>query len=177
MNIKLTYEPNAKELARASALFIEKKPFMLYTIGFINIFSWLILLILVLKLFVIKSILPNEALAGIGACLWIFARRSFSQWLLYTRMKNSFLLNASLTIEISLNGLAWSGQRIRSESLKWQDVKFALETKNGFILPSANTQFLWLPFRGFSSTAEVDAFREMLIDKKIVLRKYLNWEC
>lgn len=177
MQISITYEPNAKELAKASALFIEKKTLMLYTIGFINVFAWLILLLLILKLFVVKSLVPNESLAGISACLWLFGRRPFTDWLLQTRMKNTFLLNSPLTIDVSLNGLAWHGKQIRSESMKWTDIKFAFESKNGFVLPNAFSRFLWLPFRGFKSQDEINALRQMLLDNNIVLKKYPQWEC
>lgn len=177
MQISITYEPTAKELVKASSLFIEKKPFMFYSIGFINIFAWFILAILILKLVVAKTLTPNEGLASVTACVWLFARRRVSEAILNSKMKGSFILNNPLTIDISLNGLAWYGKRIRSESMKWSDITFAFEAKNGFIIPNAFSRFLWLPFRGFQSPDEINAFRQMLVDRNIAIKTFPKWEC
>jgi hypothetical protein len=177
MQINITYEPTAKELVKASSLFIEKKPFMFYSIGFINIFAWFILAILILKLLVEKTLTPNEGLASVTACVWLFARRPVSEAILNAKMKGSFILNNPLTIDISLNGLAWHGKRIRSESIKWTDITFAFEAKNGFIIPNAFSRFLWLPFRGFQSADEINAFRQMLVDRNIDIKIFPKWEC
>lgn len=177
MLIKVTYEPTAKELANASSLFIEKKPFMLFAIGFLNVFAGIILLIIVFKLVVVKMLLPSEWLALLGASLWLFVRRPFNEWLLRLRMKNSFLLGYPLTVEITLNGIAWSGKRVRTESMGWEVVKYVMEAKNGFLLPNAVTKFLWLPFRGFESDDQIDAFRTFVTERKIPHRVYSRWEC
>lgn len=177
MKISITYEPTAKELVKASSLFIEKKPFMFYTIGFINIFAWLIFAILIVKLIVVKTLTPTEGLASVSACAWLFGRRVVSEAILNSRMKSSFILNTPLTIDISLNGLAWHGKRIRSESMKWSDITFAFEAKNGFVIPNAFSKFLWLPFRGFQSSEDINAFRQMLVDRNIAIKTFPKWEC
>lgn len=177
MQISVSYELTAKELARASALFIEKKPFMRYSIGFLNGFACVILAILLLKALFIHNMLPNEILAGIGACAWLFGRRPFSEWLLLQRMKRSLLLNTHVTVDVSLNGISWSGKRIVTASLKWNDFSYALEAQNGFVLPTGRSQFLWIPFRGFSSSTDLERFRETLNEHKIVLQTYPQWIC
>lgn len=177
MQISIHYEPTAKELANASSLFIEKKPFMRYSIGFINGFAYIILSIILLKALFVHALLPNEILAGIGACLWIFGRRPFNEWLLLQRMKRSLLLNTCITIDVSLNGITWSGKRIVTASLKWNEFSYALEAKNGFVIPTSGPQFLWLPFRGFSSSDNLNAFRQTLNQHKIIVSVYPKWEC
>jgi hypothetical protein len=170
MQIKISYEPTAQELATASSLFIEKKPFMIISIGFLNAFAYFILIIIVLKGILVKHILPNELLAGVGACVWLFGRRPFNEWLLLQRMKRSLLLNSTITVDVSLNGIAWSGKRVVTASLKWNEFSYMIETKNGFILPIGGSQFLWLPFRGFSSPSDIDSFKQSIQEHKIKIR-------
>lgn len=177
MNISVSYEPSAKELANASALFVEKKPFMRYSIGFLNGFAWVILAIIVVKALFVHSFLPNELLACFGACLWLFGRRPFNNWLLLQRMKRSLLINTQVNINISLNGVSWSGKRIVTASLRWNDFSYAFEAKNGFVIPAGGSQFLWVPFRGFAASTDINAFRETLQEHNIALHAYPKWEC
>ena len=177
MKINIRYQPTAQELAKASSLYIEKKPFMYYAILVINGFAYLILLIMILKAVLISALMPNEWLAGVSACLWIFGRKPFNEWLLFQRMKRSQLLDTTLSIDISLNGIAWTGPRVVPGSLKWNEIRYILEAKNGFVLPIGGSQFLWLPFRGFSESAEIEALKQALTEHHIKLRLYPNWEC
>src|SRR5690349_615491 len=108
MNLKITYQPTARELAKASSLFIEKKPFLLFIIGILNIFMGLFLL-----LFVLAQILTgfhlSYALATLACGLWLFGRRPFNEWLLHLRMKRSLVLEKPITIDVSANGIVWEG--------------------------------------------------------------------
>lgn len=176
MNIKIEYVPTAKELVRASSLFAEKKPFLLYAVGFLNIFSGLFLFIFVLKLIMV-GLLPNEWLAAIGCALWLFGRRPFNEWLLYQKMKRSIVLSKPITIEISRNGVVWSGKGLRQGNMSWDQIKYVMEAKNGFVFPNTFTRFLWLPFRGFKSPEEIEELKKLFIEKKLVHRTFLKWEC
>jgi hypothetical protein len=175
MNIIIEYEPTAVELAKASSLFVEKKPFLLYTVGFINIVAGLILVILILKL-LSMGLLPNEWLAAIGAILWLFARKPFNEWLLLKRMKQSLVVGKPLKVELSRNGVVWSGKGLIPGHMPWEQIKYILEAQNGFLLPNNLTQFLWLPIRGFSAE-NLSQFKELLIEKNVVLRSYPKWKC
>ncbi|MGD9593019.1 MAG: hypothetical protein AB7V32_10905, partial [Candidatus Berkiella sp.] len=53
MNIKIEYQPNANELAKASSLYAEKKPLLLFIIGFVNIGMAILFALFVLKLVII----------------------------------------------------------------------------------------------------------------------------
>lgn len=176
MNIKIEYQPTAKELVKASSLFAEKKPFLLFTVGFLNIFASLFLLIFFLKL-VLVGLLPNEWLAAVGCSLWLFGRRPFNEWLLYQRMKGSLVLSKPITVEISRNGVVWSGKGLRQGNMSWDQIKYVMEAQNGFILPNSFTRFLWLPFRGFQSPQEVEELRKLITDMKIVHRIFAKWQC
>lgn len=176
MKISITYEPNAKELANASFLFIENRPFIRFTIGFINIFAYLILFILLFELYHNHEWLPNEALAFAGVLFWLWIRRPLTRLILRLRMKSYYLLNMPLTIDVSLNGIAWSGKRVKSESLTWDQVKSVLESKNGFVIPNAFSKFLWIPFRGFQSQQDIEAFRQMLRDKSVAIKTFPKWD-
>lgn len=166
MYIRIHYEPSLQELARASSLFIEKKPFIFLTVGFINLIAGLFTLILIFKLY-LQGLLANEWLALVGAMLWLWGRRPFSQWLLQRRMKHSRVLHKPITIEISLNGISWSGKGLLAGNIAWQDIKYLLETKNGFIIPNRFSKFLWVPFRGFKSTEHIQQFQSLISEKKI----------
>lgn len=176
MNIKIEYQPTAKELARASSLFAEKKPFLLFAVGFINIVAIFFLIIFVLKLIFI-GLLLNEIIAAIGCFIWFFGRRPFNEWILYQRMKRSIVLAKPITIEVSRNGIVWSGKGLRSGNMSWDQIKYVLEAKNGFVLPNTFTKFLWLPIRGFQSPQDIQDFKTLIIEKKIVHRVFSKWEC
>ncbi len=182
MNIKIEYQPTAKELTKASSLFAEKKPFLLYTVGFINIFAGIFLVIFSLTLVVSivnsKVSFPIQWLAALAVCfLWLFGRRPFNEWLLYQRMKRSIVLSKPITIEISLNGIVWAGKGLRQGHMTWDQVKYVLEAKNGFVFPNSFTTFLWLPFRAFNSPGDIQDLRNIIIEKKIVHRVFSRWEC
>lgn len=176
MDIHVQYQPTAKELARASSLFLEKKPLFLYGVGFINLFIIFILGIMVLKLFVL-GLNRNEWIATLGSSLWLFGRRPLNEWVLFRRMKSSKVVEKPITVDISFNGIVWSGKSLRPGQIAWDQIKYIMETKNGFILPNAFTKFLWLPFRGFQSEQDVITLREAFIEKRIVLREYKSWGC
>lgn len=175
MNITIEYEPTAKELANASSLFIEKKPFLLYTVGFINLIAGFVLFIMILKLIMI-GLLPNEWLATFGALLWLFGRKPFNEWLLFRRMKQSPVVGRPLKVELSRNGIVWSGKGLIPGHMPWEYIKYIIEAQNGFLVPNNLTQFLWLPSRGFSST-DIDEFKKLLLEKGVVLRSYPKWKC
>lgn len=176
MNITIEYEPSATELAKASSLFVEKKPFLLYIVGFVNIIAGLISAVLIFKLFKM-GLLPNEWLALLCACLWLFARRPFNEWLLLKRMKNSPVIGKTITVELSLNGIVWSGKGLIPGHMSWDQIKYVIEVQNGFLIPNNLTQFLWLPFRGFSSADKIEELKNFLNQKQVVLRAYPNWQC
>lgn len=177
MNIKIEYVPTAKELAKASSLFAEKKPFFLFAVGFINIFTGIFLAIFIIKLIVFKGLLINELIAMLVCILWLFCRRPFNEWLLYQRMKNSIVLAKPITVEVSRNGVVWSGKGLRQGNMTWDQINFVLEAKNGFVIPNSFTKFLWLPFRGFESPQNIEELRKLIIERKIVHRVFPRWQC
>ncbi len=176
MNIKIEYEPTAHELTKASSLYAEKKPLLMFAIGFINIGMGLLFAIFLLKL-VILGLTPQDWLALSICALWLFGRRPFNEWLLYQRMKRSLVLSRPIIIEISRNGIVWSGKGLRQGHMTWEQVKYILEASNGFVLPNTFTRFLWLPFRGFSSPEELQAMRDIIVEKHIVHRVFPRWTC
>ena len=176
LTIHIEYEPTAQELANASILLIEKKPLMLITMGLINLLTGVLLFIMVLKLCLLGLNL-NEGLVTFTLAAWLFGRRPFSRWLLHYRMKRVRALNKPIAVEISPNGITWQGKGIIPGSLAWEQVKYLLEAKNGFILPQALNRFLWLPFRGFPSPTAIESFKRLIKEKRITHRLYQKWQC
>lgn len=176
MLIKVEYQPEAKELTRASLIFAEKKPFLLYTVGFLNLFTGLFLIVFVAKLFV-AGLTLQELVAGLVCLSWLFGRRPLTEWLLHSKMKSSKVLEKPITVEMSLNGIVWSGKSLRLGHMSWSDLKYVLETQNGFIFPNAFTRFLWLPYRGFQSPHDIQALKDLILERKIVYRAFPNWKC
>lgn len=176
MNINVQYEPTAQELAKACSLFVEKKTFLSFMVGLINIVAFLLLCIMFLKLYFV-GLLPTEWLGLLGGLAWLFGRRPFNEWLLSKRMQKSPVIGKTINVEISRNGIVWSGQGLRAGNLPWQLLKYVLLAQNGFVLPNNLTQFLWLPFRGFTSPMEIEALKNLLQEKNIPLKKYPRWRC
>jgi hypothetical protein len=176
MDITLQYQPNAKELAKASSLFLEKKPFLLYSVGLINILISVILILTVLK-FVFIEFHLKELVVPFICLIWLFGRRPFNEWLLYLRMKRSIILEKPITITITHNGIVWSGKGLRPGNMGWDHVKYILEAKNGFVMPNSFTKFLWIPLRAFGSPEDIQAFKNIIIEKKIVHRIFYRWQC
>lgn len=176
MNIKIEYEPTAKELTKASSLFAEKKPLLLYTVGLVNIFMAVLFVIFFLKVLFLPSNMQDLIPLFICA-VWLFGRRPFNEWLLYRRMKKSIVLSKPITIEISRNGVVWSGKGLRQGNMTWDQIKYVMEAQNGFVFPNTFTRFLWVPFRGFASPDDLQNLRDLIVEKQVVLRVYRRWRC
>ncbi len=176
MNIKIEYQPNAKELAKASSLYVEKKPLLMFAVGFINIGMAILFTLFVLKL-VVLTLTPQDWLALLVCALWLFGRRPFNEWLLYRRMMKSLIISKPIIIEISRNGIVWSGKGLRQGNMTWDQIKYILEAQNGFVLPNTFTRFLWLPFRAFNSPEDLQSLRDLIVEKQLILRVFPKWEC
>ncbi len=176
MDIKVEYQPTPRELAKASSLYVEKKPLLLVTVGIINIAMGILFALFVLKM-VLLTLTFNDWMALIICALWLFGRRPFNEWLLYKRMKNSLVVSKPLIIEISRNGVVWSGKGLRQGHMTWDEIKYILEAQNGFVMPNTFTRFLWLPFRGFNSADDLKILRDLIAEKKIVHRVFPRWVC
>lgn len=169
MNIHLSYEPTAVELTQASIIYLEKKPLVRIVFRIVNIFSIIVLALLVLKIMLTKTVTSDEGLAAMGAFSWLFGRSPLIRTLFLTRLKRSPLTRTMLRIDISLNGIAWSGTHVKNDGLQWNALRYILETPEGFILPYTPSQFLWLPFRGFTSTESIQEFRTFAQSRHIAL--------
>lgn len=176
MNMKIEYQANAQELSRASSLYMENQPFLRVTILFMN-FAVSIMLILVLCKIAFIGFNINDVVALIGGSLWLFARRPINDWILLRRMRKSPIIDKAMTIEISLNGIVWEGKGLIPGKISWDQVKAVLETQNGFILYNTFTRFLWVPFRGFQSSEQIEALQALIREKKITHRLFANYLC
>lgn len=176
MNITVCYEPTAKELGKASMLFVEKKPLFLFTLGLLNLLVGFVLLVIMLK-WVLQGLDTKEWFAALGALAWLLGRRRLNQWVLCRRMKRSPVVGKPLSIVLSYNGIIWSGRQLRSGRLSWEQVKYVFEAGDGFVLPNSFTQFLWLPFSGFKNKKEIDTLRTVFKEKKMTYRIFPRWYC
>lgn len=177
MDIRIHYEPNAEELVRTSSLFLEKKPIFFYGIGFLNIAMFLLLAIMFAKLVSPLRLNMNEWIVSIVCIFWLFGRKRFNEWLLYRKMLRARIVGKPITIDISYNGIIWSGKGLSPGDMTWEQVKYVFEVQNGFIFPDTFTRFLWVPFRGFESPADIDTLKHCLADKKIKIRAFKNVVC
>lgn len=176
MEIHTSYQPTIKELVKAGSLFIEKKPFFLLTIQIMNVFAIVILALIILKLFKF-GLTPEEWMAMITGLAWLFGRRPFNEWLLFQRMKSNKVLEYPIKVVISLNGLMWEGKGLATGHMPWEQIRYIMEAKNGFLIPNVSTRYLWLPFRSFKSSDDLSEFRSLLNEKKIIRRAFPKWEC
>lgn len=176
MDIQVSYQPTPEELAKASSLFIEKKPFLLFTVGLVNFIAGILFLVLIVKMIKL-GLNAKEWVALLGGGVWLFGRRPFNEWLLYRRMKNSPIQNQPITVELTGNGIIWSGKSLLKGNMSWKDMKYVFIAKNGFIFPHSGTRFLWLPFRAFLTTNDVDTLKKFIVERGIVVREFPKWEC
>lgn len=176
MNIKVQYTVDGAELARASFIFSEKKPFILYGIGFLNIIAFILLLLMMLKGLLLHLTLQEFSLMILMAA-WLFLRKPFAKMLFKRKMKKSPIVGKLMIVEISRNGIIWSGEGIKTNHLAWQHVSYILELKNGFIIPFNLNRFLWLPLTGFKSKLQIEKIKSLIIDKRVPLRVYSKLIC
>jgi hypothetical protein len=176
MNITATYKPTALELAHASSLFIEKKPFLRFAVGLINLFAGILVVIFVTKLFYMGISLQEWSALVIGL-LWIFGRRPFNEWLLYRKMCKSMVLDKQMTIAFSRNGIIWSGEALKNGQMSWAQIKYIMIAQNGMILPQTATRFLWVPFRAFDHPDDIEFLRAFAEERHIHLRSFPKWIC
>jgi hypothetical protein len=177
MLITNEYTPDPEEFAKASFIFLEKKPILAIMIGVLNIFAVLLFFLIATKIAITISATVQESFALLFSAFWIFGRKPLNLWLFKRRMQASLSLKSPIKIEISLNGIAWNGQKLRPGSISWRDLKWVMQVKNGYIIPNHMTRFLWIPNHGFTSQHDSIEFNKLLIEKQIPLRVYDKWEC
>ncbi|MCS5707406.1 hypothetical protein CC99x_000665 [Candidatus Berkiella cookevillensis] len=176
MNIKIQYIIDGLSLARASFIFSEKKPFILYSIGFFNIIAALFSVIMITK-GLLLNLTQQELILLIVMLLWLFARKPLVRWIFKRKMKKINTIGKTMVIEISRNGIMWSGEGIKTGHLAWQYISYILEIKNGFIIPYSVNRFLWLPNTGFKSKLQIEKIKTLIIEKHVPLRVYPKLEC
>lgn len=177
MDIKVSYQPTAKELMKASSIYVEKKPFFLLLITLMNAFAVFIFVVICFKLFKVGALLPEEWMGACMALIWLFARRPLNEWLLLKRLEDSKILEVPIEVTLTLNGIMWAGKGLAPGHMPWKDIPYVFEVKNGLVVPNASTRYLWLPYRGFKTTQDVTELLALFDEKKIIRRKYPKWEC
>jgi len=176
MNITVRYEMEAHTLANASLIFTEKKPLLMFAIGGFNIIAILFSGIMLTKL-VLLGLSLNEWSILIFFCMWLFLRKPFSKWLYLRRMKKSPIIGKVMNIEISRNGIIWSGEGLKTDHLAWQHIRYIMELKNGFLIPYSIVRFIWVPYAGFKSKLQIDKIKTLIVDKRVPLRTYPKLQC
>lgn len=173
MDIHATYEPSVNELASASSLFIEKKPFLRFSVIVLNMLAALLIIMLVTKFFV-AGITPQEWSALFVGLIWIFGRRPFNEWLLTKKMKNANIAGKAITIDFSRNGITWAGEALKNGSIAWAHVHYVMIAKNGFLFPQSATKFLWVPFRAFRDQHSIEELTAFVKEQHIKIR-WFKW--
>lgn len=176
MNIKIQYLIDAKTMAKASFIYSEKKPVVMYGVGFINILAGLLFSIMLVKLPMLGLILQEWIIMLLMAA-WLFGRKPLIRAMFRRKMKKLNTVDKDMVIEISRNGIIWSGEGIKTGHLSWQHVAYILELKNGFIIPYSLNRFLWVPFTGFKSKLQIQKIKTLIEDKHVPLRMYPKLEC
>jgi len=174
--IKISYVSDAESIGRASALFTDNKPLFKITVLLLNILAVFLSFILVLKI-IVDGVAFADIPIIIGCVAWLSLRKRLNCWIFTKKVANSPIINKRIDITISLNGVVWSGEKLLSGKLSWQDISYSIEAQNGFILPYSFSKFLWLPFSGFERESNLNKFREILQSKKIKLKPYYKWRC
>lgn len=176
MNIQVRYTIDAPTMAKASFIYTEKKPFVLYGVGFVNIFAFLLFGIMLLKGILLSL---NGQEFAILACmgLWLFARKPVSRYIFHRKMKKLNTLDKVMSIDISRNGIVWQGEGIKPGHLAWQHVSYILQLNNGFIVPYSLNRFLWIPYSGFKSKLQVEKIQNLIKDKQVPIRHYPKYSC
>lgn len=168
--ITVNYQPNANQLAKASLLFIEKKPILQIAILFLNIMA-----VLLTGLALLKFMLPGLTMEELGmtfVCIfWIFARKPISLWFIARKIKKDPTKTKAIEIVLSKNGIVWSGEGLQNGQLAWKYVPYIIKAEQGYILPSSLTRFLWLPLSCFKSPHEIKEFQGLLTETRVKVKK------
>tara|TARA_R110002110_G_scaffold65206_4_gene179939 strand:+ start:19634 stop:20143 length:510 start_codon:yes stop_codon:yes gene_type:complete len=167
----------AQSLANASLIFTEKKPLLLFAIGTFNIIAILFSGIMLTKLAMLRELNLSEVGILVFFCAWLFLRKPFSRWLYLRRIKRSTIIGKTMNIEVSRNGIIWSGEGLKTNHLAWKHIRYILEIKNGFIIPFSMVRFIWVPHTGFKSKLQIDKIKTLIVDKRVPLRTYPKLQC
>lgn len=176
MNITVRYEIDAKAMANASFIYSEKKPMVLYGVGLINIFAYLLAGIMLLKWILIGATF-QELIVLLLMCLWLFGRKPLTRAVFRSKMKKINTIGKTIVIELTRNGVAWQGEGIKQGHLAWQHISYILALKNGYIIPYSLNRFLWLPHTGFKSKLQIEKIKTLIEDKHVPLREYPKLGC
>lgn len=176
MNLSFSYLTEPKEFAHASFIFIETKPVLKFLVWLVNIAVVLILILLGIK-GVKVGLAPQEWFMTTMIFLWLFARRKFNRWIFLKKFNKQIFSQQTLNLTFSRNGLTWFGEKFAKGEAHWSQIKYVLQVKNGFILATSPTQFLWLPERVFESNEQKQSLIELFIQMNLKIKPYTQWAC
>lgn len=176
MILNCEYKMDALPLANASFVFTEKKPLLMFAMGAFNIFAVFLFGIMFIKL-VMMGLNPNEWIILLLFGAWLFLRKPIAKKVYLRRVKKSNLVDKTIHIEISRNGIVWSGEGLKTNHIAWKHIQYALELKNGYIIPFSMVRFIWIPNAGFKSKLQIDKFKNLIIDKQVPIRSYTKISC
>ncbi|MFO1258258.1 MAG: YcxB family protein [Gammaproteobacteria bacterium] len=166
--IRVSYEIDPIEMTEVTATFLELKPFTRFCILTINIGVLLILTVMGLKIWLGQ--LQYYEVGVMALCLfWIFFRKKFNRWLFKRRLKNQNIINQQVEMTFSPNGIIWGGPKLKEGHIQWRSIKKCHEIKNGYILATSSTRFLWLPFHGFEAPERINNLKNLFKQKGIII--------
>ena len=167
--INLSFTPKPRALIKASFLLIEQQFFLKYTVLLLNLMTGLLISIYLLKLF-IQGLIFKEILLFTFSCLWIFLRKPLNLKILKYNTLNHPSLRCKLNIQLSKNGIIWSGKKIKKGQLDWRQVTKIYQTKVEYILPLAGNRVLWIPKYAFNDS-ELAEFQMLLKHAMIKIKE------
>lgn len=171
MNIQLHYQTSPETLARASLIFLEQKWLMWLSIHFFNALALFLMVVLTLKLILMQHLTLQECGSFIIAVFWFFGRRPMTHKILTKRMTKDLAHTKGTQITLSKNGIAWGGQGIKQDSLKWNQIPRFFRTRNGYIIPARMTRFIWIPHAAFKGLSERKEFEKYAQDMNISIKR------
>ncbi len=169
MNIQLNFTPKSDSLAKASMLYLEKKPIIGISIWLLNGLCFLVALALCLKWGLTGQMFGSDILVFIVAILWLGARRSMILWMLQKRLKNNQAITLPLRINLSSNGISWGGDKLQSGSVQWDKITRIFKMNNGYVLPVSGTRFIWTPLSAYKDE-QVKVFEAFCVKKNIEIK-------
>lgn len=168
--IRVSYEIDPIEMTEVTSTFLELKPFTRFCILTINIGVIFILVVMALKIWFAHLELYEYAV--IILCFsWLLFRKKFNRWLFKRRLKNQNIVNQQVEMTFSPNGIIWGGPKLKEGHIRWDTIKKCHEIKNGYILATSQTRFLWLPFHGFEAPERIDNLKKLFKQKGIIIQK------
>ena len=172
--IKIEYQPDIKDLAKATITYIENNLVIKTAIIAMNISCWMVCLAYTLK-FATSTLVTSDGYAVVFALLWIIFRRIINEKALLFILKKKKINQYTNKINIGKKRISWINTANHMKHLLWKNLQVIYKTKKGYIIPKVldaplNSTFIWIPKSSFNDKNTESEFLDIIKLNNIKLK-------